>query len=494
MLKLTFIVCWERHQKKQVDLSLSIRLAGLSSGAKLELVQLSRSPSLVSVAIQLPEPDAQGIPNGRLVDKFPSSTTLWLILRKFESGVAGNGTTRNLTAKAVPTTSGESGAGRLFYQAPAIQVMDRELSSFTDLQKSLSQLGFNSGNTLLRLSFRTTDRPLEEAMVEIDEYFKSVDQEPSDAPKEETPTNIETPAASSASEPTETTPKSTPSNAEQPAPAEPATTTTTTTQQPPDTYTTEPSQPLLVSSRPVTVYAPPSGTTPQSAQTPYNEKDYVPTVEHAKTHQRRLNDAGKPGRLASDRELASQESAVQEKLASVTEFEVKVRFPDQSQVVSKFGKEDTASELYGFVRSCLDEGIVGERFSLWFFSGSTSSTTSQGTRAKTTIPDSKETYLIRDLRMDGRVLVNFVWDANAALSARSAGAEILRPDLRKSAGQIKVEDVGARPVEEEEADSKSWLRKMAGGGEGDSGSGGASGAGGGSGKKVPKWLKLPGKK
>src|SRR5215471_21788898 len=99
-----------------MDLSISIRLSGLSSGAKLELVRLSRSPSVVSVALQLPESEAKGVSNGRLLDKFPSTTTLWLILRKFEAGVAGgNGMTRNLTARgALPESSGPTSMGRLY--------------------------------------------------------------------------------------------------------------------------------------------------------------------------------------------------------------------------------------------------------------------------------------------------------------------------------------------------------------------------------------------
>lgn len=68
-----------------------------------------------------------------------------------------------------------AGSGRLVYETPVVQVMGRELSAFTDLQKSLGQLGFNGGSVLLRLSFRPTQTPLEESMAEIEEYFKSID-------------------------------------------------------------------------------------------------------------------------------------------------------------------------------------------------------------------------------------------------------------------------------------------------------------------------------
>jgi len=152
-----------RHQNKQVDLSRTFRLSGLTSGAKLELVQSSRSPAVVSVALQLPDSEAQGIPNARLTDKFPSTTTLWLVLRKFEAGVAGESSTqRNLTARGTPRTDGgSSGQGRLYYETPVLQVMGRELSSFTELQKSHVQLGFNSGSVLIKLNFRLSDMTLE---------------------------------------------------------------------------------------------------------------------------------------------------------------------------------------------------------------------------------------------------------------------------------------------------------------------------------------------
>ncbi|EAS28331.3 UBX domain-containing protein [Coccidioides immitis RS] len=467
-----------KHQKKQVDLSLSIRLSGLSSGAKLELVQLSRSPSVVSIALQLPESEAKGVPGGRLMDKFPSSTTLWLVLRKFESGVAGNGTTRNLTARGAPnTTSGTSGSGRLFYETPVIQLVGRELSSFTDLQRTLAQLGLNSGSALLRLSFRTTDRPLEEAMSEIDAYFKSVDAE--ETPLDKSPPVSETPISSGTGESArETTSQATPSNTDLVAAGSAAIVPESS-----QSVSEEPQHPL-VSSRPVTIFAPPSSTTPQSAQTPYNEEDYIPTVDHAKAHQHRLNLAGRNKRLAGDAELAAQESAVKEKLAKVTEVEVKVRFPDQSQVVSKFNREDTAGSLHAFVRSCLDAPLAKEEFSLSFFPNVSHDPVAH--KGQVIIPDTPDKFLIADLRMNGRVLVNFLWKDHAALAARSAGVPLLLPELREKASQIKVKDVAAVPAEGREEDKRSWLRKLGDGGD----KGGKKGGGGG----VPKWLKLPGKK
>ena len=111
------------------------------------------------------------------MDKFASSTSLWQILRGFESATAGGlGTQKNFTGRGVPSmVAGNSGAGRLYYEEPVLRIMGREYSSLTDLQKSLGQLGYNGGSVLLHLTFRTSELPLEQAQKEIEDYFKSLE-------------------------------------------------------------------------------------------------------------------------------------------------------------------------------------------------------------------------------------------------------------------------------------------------------------------------------
>ena len=156
-----------RNKTKPIDLSLTFRQTGLSSGAKLELVVGSKSPSAVSVALQIADPSG---PGRRLTDKVPSDTTMWRILRKFESNEGAN---LNFTARGVTeVANGASGAGRIFYEMPTLNVMGRELSTFGDLQKTLAQVGINCGSVLIKLNFKKTEQPLEEAMAEIGQYFK----------------------------------------------------------------------------------------------------------------------------------------------------------------------------------------------------------------------------------------------------------------------------------------------------------------------------------
>ena len=293
-----------RHNNKVVDLSRTFRLSGLSSGAKLQLVQLSRSASVVSVALQLPESEG----NTRLTEKFPSTTTLWLVLRKFEAGVTGDGgSKRNLTARGAPSTNnGFSGAGRLYYQTPIVQFMGRELSSLTDLQKTLAQLGFSNGSTLLRLSFRTSETPLEEAMVQIAEYFK--DAEGAEDSKEQTSDKIEPEAPPELMDQNDTPEEiaaPTSESINQNASTEEA---LAASENPTSGPSTKPTRPTSTG-RPIQIYSPPTSSTPSAALTAYNPADYVPSIEHAKAHQRHLHEKSRNARLLSEAEIAEQEAA-----------------------------------------------------------------------------------------------------------------------------------------------------------------------------------------
>uniref|UniRef100_A0A093V1R5 Tether containing UBX domain for GLUT4 n=1 Tax=Talaromyces marneffei PM1 TaxID=1077442 RepID=A0A093V1R5_TALMA len=475
-----------KHQSKQLDLSLIFRLSSLSSGAKLELVQLSKSPSVVTVALQLPPSEAQGVPNGRLLDKFPSTTTLWLVLRKFEAGVAGNGSTRNLTARAAPATdNGNNGTGRLYYQTPVLQAMGRELSYFSDLQKSLAQLGFNSGNVLFRLSFRTTKQPFEEAVAMIDKFFESLGEEN----KVGAPAETSAPATS-VNESTQVLEPATTDHAK----AEAMDTQDDITQLaevPVSEVQTDTVSPL-VSDRPVTVYKPPTNTTPQSALTSYNEEDYIPSIEHAKSHQGRLNQLSKNVRLPSDKEIAEKAAAEQERLAAIAEIDVKVRFPEQSQVVAKFKQTDTGSTLYTFVRGCLNTKFANEKFLLVVFGATAKQARTGPGGSSQTIPDSDQQYLIKDQGLRGRVLVNFTWIDNNQASAMAAATRtttLLKPELSSQAQDIRIPTVPG-VVEEDTKDKPSLMNRLGMKGEGEGGSKSLGGKKGG----VPKWLKLPGKK
>lgn len=467
-----------RNNNKPLDLSRTVRLSGLTSGAKLELVQISRSPSVVSVALQLPESEAQSITNGRLTEKFPSNTTLWLILRKFESGKVGeDGVKRNFTARGVPQAlNGNLGAGRLYYEQPILNVIGRELSSFTDLQKTLAQLGLNSGTALLRLSFRQVVTPLEQAMEQIGQYFESEEADVSErvdsGPSADVTTSLDAiqqpvPGATTDKQDTLEITESVPSDDDTISDpvssytsghesAEASSTTAISSASP--SYS-EPSQ------RAVSIFAPPSSTTPQAARQAHRDSDYEVTIGHAKLHQSRLSTTGQNKRLPTHAEAAVQEEAQAQKIADIKEVEVKVRFPDQSLAICKFINKDTAETLYTVVRDMLHHEDAP--FSLNFSSG----------RGPKAIPKFGEERLIGQLGMTGRVLVNFIWDEGASSQARVG--RTLKAKYAEQAREIQV-----NPIEGNEAEPDAPETSSIKGNERENKSS-RKGPG-----AIPKWMKI----
>ena len=410
-----------------------------------------------------------------MTDKFPSTTTFWLLLRKFESDQGVSNLKRNFTARALPQVEGSgSGPGRLFYETPVINVMERELVLFTDLQKTLAQLGFNNGSVLLRLSFRPTRTPLEGAMMEIDHYFKSVEEESrggahgagiSDAESipgsieptldedfEDKPSSLEPSAPSQTLLPvpaSEVSPSSVHHENSAPVPSDSS-----------DLTVTGPAQ------RPIAIFAPPSVSTPAAARHAYNENDYEPTVDHAKLHQSRLSTYGKNKTLPSDAQLAAQAETQAKRKADIENVKIKIRFPDQSTVIAEFSNAESNRHLYEQVKGLLEN--ENEPFLLNF-------STAKGPQ---TIPKEGTVQLITDLGMVGNCLVNVIWEEGASIEARTG--RTLKGIYQEKASQIEVKE-----PENVDSDGKKATDVRGKGAEKPEG-----------GKKggVPKWLKLPGKK
>lgn len=85
------------------------------------------------------------------MDTFASDTSLWQILRIFESK---NKMKYNFTERGVAATEngGTSGSGQLLYEKPVLNILGKEVSSLVDFQKTLSQFGINGGNVLSKSS------------------------------------------------------------------------------------------------------------------------------------------------------------------------------------------------------------------------------------------------------------------------------------------------------------------------------------------------------
>ncbi|KAF2499206.1 hypothetical protein BU16DRAFT_453861 [Lophium mytilinum] len=449
-----------KFNNKPVSLSQQIRLANLPGGARLDLVQASKSPTVISVALQLPESEK----NVRLTQKFANNVSVWEILRHFESGSDAN---LNFTQRGVPEMNGipGSGSGRLNYETPVITVMPghRERSTFVELQQTLSQLGFDSGTALLRLNFKNSGTPLEEAMAEISQYFK---------PAEEPSASI--PSASGATvgatEPTPSIPvqqEKVPEIAD-PAPAagienvapEPMEIDQTATSQPveatpqaePSPITSPSSEPLQPSSSgEIKIFAPPSSSTPQAARRAYNEADYVPTIEHAKAHQASLQNRGKNTRLLSDKELAEQEAVRKQKSDAQKGVTFRIRLPDESQVMMSFSNSDTASTLYDSVRNLLEHPT--QSFHLRYM----------GPKGAPLAMKDGPQRLVQDLRFSGREILTFLWDDNASNEVRSS-KKVLKQEWQQKAQVLRVEEpeVDNRP-EEKPSTNILGMKKTGGG-------------------------------
>jgi tether containing UBX domain for GLUT4 len=257
----------------------------------------------------------------------------------------------------------------------------------------------------------------------------------------------------------------------------------------------------------------------------FNEADYEFTVDHARQHQARLAQSGRNRRLPSEAERRAHEAAAAERRARVRAVELKIRFPDQTQVVSTFSAADTAAALYAFVRSVLRH--ADQPFVLTYSSpagprivpGADGGRQMEGKgRGADDGGESTATggsgggggggggggdggdgsvRLIQDLGFSGRMLINFAWHERASVDARlaaSAAGSLLKPEFAAAARELRVEDV--KPVVEDSGSGNdaSSSSSMNNGPAAANVGGGASSSSSSSKKGIPKWLKLPGKK
>ncbi|EFY93292.1 UBX domain protein, putative [Metarhizium acridum CQMa 102] len=456
-----------KHKQRQVDLSVPFRTSGLAGGAKLELVMRSNTPSAVQIALQIPQPDAKEIPGGRLIKKFPSDLTLWKVMRQFESGEASAGKNINITARGYANTT--SGSGQLYYETPVLNIMGREFSSFPEFQKTLAQLGHNSGNVLIRLGYKRTEQTLFEAMEKISTYFKDgeensgsdvkVDGTKTEA-KEEIQQQDDTTMTDGVPEPQVAQEDSSPSQPE----LEPAHSTAPVEQDAPNESATASSPTSQDPFQPVNVFLAPTGTTPAAALVPASETDFTPTIAHAQLHQARLLEGSRNKRLLSDKELEEKAAAEEARIASIKSILVRVRFPDNTSSEWQVSPNETGAFLYQAVRHVMADAT--QQFHLVLPGG------------KDIIKDSngENHNLVKSYKLSGRVLVNLVWEDSVPEAIRKQ--PFLRANVARQGQAVKVPDLpkvgdAPEPGPATEAPNKED-RKDKGDGT----------------KKIPKWLKL----
>ncbi|KAK8114268.1 UBX domain protein [Apiospora kogelbergensis] len=456
-----------KHNQKQLDLSNTFRNAGLIPGAKLELVFRSKTPSAIIVALDLPEREAKLLSGTRrLTETLSSDVTIWKILRHFESHILeGKGV--NITGRGEPQVSngGTQGGGQLYYETPVVQIEQRSFSTFVDFQKTLAQLGYNTGRVAMRLSFQKTDRTFAEAMADISQYFQEEEQATREAAGdtvEGEPAEASSSAAdaAAATEPPQDNASSSVAETRGDSQGDGLDTTKEedTDKMEVDTTPTDPLQP-------VSVFSAPASGTPHAAHTTEPDDIYTPGIQHAQLHQQRLKNAGQNKRLLSDEEIRDEEAEKQAKLAAVKKVQVRVRFPDNTQASWEIHPDHTGKFLHDAVRTVM--AAQGATFKLRPAGVATVPIRDDGTK------------VIAGYGLVGATLINLVWDDSVPKSIR--GQPFLKADAARRAREVEIPEI---PRGEEEAAPASGPSKgsVVEKPKGDSGGGGKKG--------MPKWLKL----
>ncbi|KAJ3175861.1 Tether containing UBX domain for GLUT4 [Geranomyces variabilis] len=164
-----------KNGRNMLDLGLNMRFANLPQGAKLQLIPVaaySVAPGPVNVALQTPEGE-------RLVDKFAIDTTLWGVLRTWET----RNQNLNLTNRKGVVERGMLKLKKDVYMMPVCVMMNKEVpdafignvkarlkscaqllfctvqfSTVESLQRTtLQQAGLSSGSGVIRVLLRACD-------------------------------------------------------------------------------------------------------------------------------------------------------------------------------------------------------------------------------------------------------------------------------------------------------------------------------------------------
>ncbi|KAF4340947.1 UBX domain protein [Fusarium beomiforme] len=459
-----------KYRQKTIDLSVPFRTSGLTPGAKLELVQKSKTTSAIQVALQVPPPEGREIPGGRLIQQFPSDLTIWKVLRQFESGEASNGRNINITGRGIAQMSDDAGngAGQLYYETPVLNIMGRELSSFADFQKTLSQLGYNSGNVLIRLSYRQTDKTLYNAMTEIGQFFKDTEDE---GLKQEAPAANTEPAQVEGTEKPEELPLQETEDSMADDQTEQRHDSAPIQQEEEGSKAIKEDNMDIDSSQqedllaPLNVFLAPSGSTPAAALAPATDADFAPTVAHAQLHQARLQEDSRNKRLLSDRELEEKAAAEAARINAIKSILVKVRFPDNTSSDWEVSPNHTGQFLYDAVRHVMVH--TDQPFHLVL----------PGTKIVIKDDPSPNNGLIKAYKLSGRTLVNLVWDDAVPPTVRKEA--FLKASIAKKGQEVKVPEPIALDENDEEVPVARATQTEKGEGLGEK-----------TGKRIPKWLKL----
>ncbi|KAK9431991.1 hypothetical protein V1505DRAFT_324722 [Lipomyces doorenjongii] len=233
-------------------------------------------------------------------------------------------------------------------------------------------------------------------------------------------------------------------------------------------------------SRSVAVYLAPDKT-PEPIND-YDESIYEMTTVRAKAYQSLLTTKSRKlteGGPMLTKELRQKQEA--EKRAKVGKCEVRIRFPDQTQLLSTFNTTETIGDVMTFVRFSLVDPMIP----FYFFI----------TPPRRVLADPSK-ILVDDLGFGSREILYFAWDMAKLTAQLGEGYEPpkqpLRPEVLKEALDVsKMSTFESEQKEHDDEDTKKVKSKTLGGtGEAGRTLGGGPVSSGSKLTKPPAWMKL----
>ncbi|KAK9371049.1 hypothetical protein V1509DRAFT_615629 [Lipomyces kononenkoae] len=237
--------------------------------------------------------------------------------------------------------------------------------------------------------------------------------------------------------------------------------------------------PFAAGPRSVEVYLPPNDT-PE----PVNDDDeslYEMTTGRVKAYQSLLTSKSRKlteGGPMLTKELRQKQEA--ERKAKIGKCELRIRFPDQTQLLSTFNATETIGDVMTFVRFSLVDPMIP----FYFFI----------TPPRRIIADPSKT-LVNDLGFGSREILYFAWDMSSIQAQYGERYEppkqALRPEVLKDAMDVsKIRTFESEQRQLEDEDSMAVKKTLGGTGEAGRTLGGGPVSSGSRMIKPPAWMKL----
>ncbi|CDK26412.1 unnamed protein product [Kuraishia capsulata CBS 1993] len=436
-----------KHGQSNIDLSLPVRLSGLSAGAKLELVEKpadganNSAPSKITLKLQILDSTIVVPADASLlIGQFETGESVLNILRYFEGrtglSLVERTTTETDVARRVSVTRG---------YRPVVQSFTRTLSTDSELLKPVSDLGFSSGNVVLRLKF--------EKVLEEEVGLETAESVP--APEEVLQNNEPIPADDTKMDVDgDTVLKETSPSAQ----SEKHSTRTDVT---PEKDLSE-----------VTVFIPDEVPIKAAAT---DDSTYDMSISQAKKYQAMLQKKAGSGPMLSQR--MRQQAAASAKAVEICQ--IRVRFPDWTSIQFSLEPTKTLGDLYSSLLEFLVEQKGGTSDGMFFHLATT-----HPHRILNKTKDDFTKRLVSDLEFGHRTVLVFediervsgkrylkdqyLSEARPISEAAEVQLDHHRSDLEDAEHEILEEATTVRPTAASQTRSSSKV----------------------DGKKIPKWLKF----